>query len=88
MISDFIQKVFALCIEFDGSVTSWGRTPERNRLVGGHLASFHKNWLAIDVILDDMGDNNVRHFIEKAVRMGIRAIDEREKGHLHLQVEV
>lgn len=87
MILDFAQKVIALCFEFGGSITSWGRTQKRNKAVGGHIDSWHMNWLGIDMVLDDMGDVTVDKFTKKAKRMGIRVVDERKskEPHLHLQ---
>jgi len=84
-LEQFWSRVFNLCIKFNGSWTSGLRTRKRNRLKGGHELSRHQSGYAMDVVLDDMRDDNVHAFTEAAEMIDIRVVDERDKGHLHLQ---
>lgn len=64
------------------SVTSWGRTESRNKMVGGHLRSRHMDWMAVDVVPDDWDKH--AEIMEDAGRLGLKAINEGD--HIHLQV--
>ena len=46
---EFAERMMAYCAWSRGSVTSWGRSPERNATVGGHPHSYHQVWLGMDV---------------------------------------
>jgi hypothetical protein len=48
----FAEKVSIYCRAFSCSVTSWWRTVERNRAVGGVIRSAHLAGLAVDVVYD------------------------------------
>lgn len=50
---EFAEAVIAGCRMLKGSITSWGRTPARNRAVGGSPTSRHLEWLAVDVVYDE-----------------------------------
>jgi len=81
MISTFVETILILRIRWPFSVTSWGRTVQRNKDVGGVEDSHHIRWLGLDVVFDD-GKKNVT-FEKDCDRMGIRAIWEGD--HYHLQ---
>ena len=44
----FASAVRTYCALTGGSVTSWGRTPWHNHVVGGVAQSAHQYWLAAD----------------------------------------
>lgn len=77
----FEDKIRALCMAYGGSVTSWIRTPSRNKLVGGAVNSRHKLGLAMDVVLDDPLNNQL--FILAAQDMGLWTLDEGDHIHVH-----
>lgn len=78
----FIEKIILLRTRFLFSVTSWGRTPKRNKLVGGKENSKHLSLLAVDVVLDDPSFKDA--FIEAARSSDLKCIDEGD--HIHVQV--
>lgn len=78
---DFITICALVCAKHRGSVTSWGRTPKRNKEVGGHPKSTHMLWLGCDIIIDVMMKNT--ELEEDCDRLGLVAIY--EKTHYHLQ---
>jgi hypothetical protein len=84
-LEQFWGRVFNLCLKFQGSWTSGLRTKKRNARVGGKPNSRHQSGYAIDVVLDDMRDENVRAFTAAADMIEVRVVDERDKGHLHCQ---
>lgn len=62
------------------TVTSWWRSPQHNRAVGGHPESQHIFALAIDVA----GTRDQRRDIVTAARrVGLTAVD--EGSHVHVQ---
>lgn len=99
-LDDFLAAVVFLCRTFDGSVTSWIRTPKRNREKGGVPASRHQSGFAVDVVLDAMSgphnsaadldalDQAIDSFRAEATRMGLRVLEEkRGQGGWHLHVQ-
>lgn len=82
-IADFCLTMATLCRIHSASVTSWMRTPTRNKAVGGTEPSFHQHGLAMDVVLDDPTGN--RAFVEHAQAVGLQAIDERT--HIHVEAD-
>ena len=57
LVNRLVNHVQQACILFHGSVQSFGRTVEHNKAVGGSKTSWHLDWLAMDVKLDNT-DNN------------------------------
>jgi len=52
----FVELVYELGADYDGSVTSWGRTTTRNTKVKGHVSSYHlwrRGALAVDLVFDN-----------------------------------
>lgn len=84
-LEQFWSRVFNLCLKYGGSWTSGLRTKKRNDKVKGKPNSRHQTGYAIDVVLDDMGDDQVHAFQAAAELIDIKVIDERDKGHLHCQ---
>ena len=78
---DFITIVALVCGKHRSSVSSWGRTPKRNREVGGSPNSLHMLWIGCDIVLDVMMKN--AELEEDCGRFGLTAIY--EKDHYHLQ---
>lgn len=64
------------------SVTSWWRSPERNRRVGGSESSKHLVGAAVDLVLENQSDEARRRFLTEARR---RFWVQDEGGHIHLQ---
>jgi uncharacterized protein YcbK (DUF882 family) len=78
---EFLQRVLQLAVVVPFSVTSWLRSPARNRAVGGVPTSRHLDGAAVDVVLDRPEDREVlRRF---ANRLGLQVLDEGD--HLHLE---
>ena len=77
----FTEKVEALMGAFPASITSWYRSPKRNKRVGGSSTSMHMLGLAVDVVLDSRSD--VKEFIALAKRLRLWTLDEQD--HVHLQ---
>lgn len=80
-IFTFIHAVLCLGLRFDFSVTSWLRSKERNKAVGGSRDSNHMTAMAVDVVLD--GGEDTISFKLTANKLGLKALDEGD--HLHLQ---
>lgn len=63
------------------SVTSWGRTAQRNKAVGGVANSWHLDYMAVDVVLDDVSDlNRLRQYCA-ALSLEVIA----GEGHWHIE---
>ncbi len=77
----FEDKIRSLLLGYPGSVTSWIRSPSRNKLVGGAVNSKHLIGLAIDIVLDNPADNFA--FIQTAQSMGLWTLDEGDHVHVH-----
>ena len=82
-IYEFADRVRTLCARHSCSVSSWGRTERRNKLVGGSPNSQHLLWLAMDIVPDSWDD--VDEIMFDAARLGLIAVEERSKNHIHLQ---
>ena len=80
-VHEFVDVILTLNIEFNFSVTSWIRTHQRNREVGGNVESFHRCGLGLDCVLDL--PTSKEHFIKRARKLGLDAIDEGD--HVHLE---
>jgi len=80
-VLEFVNRVILLRIRWGFSVTSWGRTDQYNKEVGGINGSWHLYWLGLDVVLDKMVKNI--EFEKDADRLGVLALFEGD--HYHLQ---
>lgn len=77
----FAFKMIRWCDHWNASVTSWIRTTEHNKAVGGVTHSAHLAGVACDVVYDEMPA------LEDVIRYG-RTLDLRvirEGDHDHLQ---
>ena len=81
-ILNFYWKAFGVASRFAGvRLTSWYRTPERNRLEGGSPESQHLFGIAWDV---QVPLGSIASFVHLAENAGLSAV--REKRHVHLQL--
>lgn len=79
-IEKLIFGILHLRLKWAFSVTSWGRTFQRNKLIGGVPTSDHLLWDAIDVVLDDEARNE--QFEKDAAKCGIKTLWEGDHYHL------
>lgn len=77
---DFHTALMAYCYATGASVTSYGRTAQRNGAVGGVPNSKHRIWLAADVVYDLQLDEQVR--LEAAKQLGLKLVIEGDHDHL------
>lgn len=82
-MTEFLTHILCLCMQYDGSVTSWVRSKTRNTLIGGHANSFHLKGLAVDVVLDDRTKDQAFH--DDVERLGYKALI--ESTHIHCQIK-
>ena len=81
----FLAKLDKLIAEFDGlSCTSWGRSIQRNRDVGGAAQSGHVLWLAVDLICDE--PRHIFHVARRALELGFSGV-ELDLGNYHLHLD-
>ena len=66
-----------------GSVTSYIRSAERNRQVGGHPESLHMVGLAADIVYSPNPKPPITQAKRRALKLGMKLI--REGDHDHLQ---
>jgi len=76
----FASIILTLATRYQFSVTSWGRSVERNASTGGHVNSRHLSWEAVDVVLDK--DKDRESFISSAQRLSLKVVEEKECIHL------
>jgi len=79
-VLEFVEKAQIFCTQLNGSITSWYRTEEHNRKVGGAKRSAHLKWLAVDIIYDVPFKRVYRQ--EIANSLGLKIIDEGDHDHL------
>ncbi len=80
-ITVFISNVITLRTKYQFSVSSWGRTVQHNKDVGGEVGSDHLLWLGLDVLLEPMVKN--LDFEKDCSILGLIALF--EKDHYHLR---
>lgn len=81
----FCAGVRAVLLRWPGSVTSWWRTPARNRAVGStSQASQHLAGTAVDVIFDHQDEIQEDLLVATAREHGLEAIKEGDHWHLEL----
>lgn len=79
-VRDFAAGVVAYCLAFSGSVTSWCRSVERNREVGGVPRSAHLVGLAVDVVYDGASPGpEADHFLGAH---GLKRLPEGDHDHI------
>lgn len=78
----FVEDIVHLKTRFMFSVTSWFRTPKRNKNKGGHPQSLHMIGYAMDIVLDDKNDTT--EFMSMCRRLNLRPIEEHD--HIHVQI--
>jgi len=80
---EFLQLILTLKVRYKFSVTSWIRSPKRNRAKGGSSNSRHLLGLAVDVVLDNKSDKY--QFKKECTRLGLKWLDEGD--HIHVQTQ-
>jgi len=82
---DFAVSLIAYAGWSRGSVTSWGRSPERNALpsIRGHANSLHLSFLAADIGYHPNPTPPLSKARKRASQLGMRLL--RESDHDHLQ---
>ena len=80
-VMEFASKIHKISECVPLSVTSWHRSEERNRLVGGHPHSKHLVGLGMDVVLDNPED--IKYFIRRLDDMNLEYRNEGD--HIHIQ---
>lgn len=79
----FLQVAIILAQRYNCSVTSWFRTPARNKRVGGHPNSAHIGGFALDLVPDNPASKAA--LIDDAHEAGLDAVD--EGHHVHIEVD-
>lgn len=77
----FVMCILQLKDEFAISCTGWGRTPARNKAVGGLPESWHLDWLAVDIVRDRGVDK--AKLLARITAMGLQYED--ESDHIHIE---
>lgn len=80
-IDDFTIYIMMICTITRASVTSWIRTKKHNAEVGGKDTSLHLLGLAVDVVLDNIGDGPLLEGL--CSRYGLHFL--KETDHYHIQ---
>jgi hypothetical protein len=81
-----VMAVLPLCAMYGGSITSWYRTPTRNRMKGGVDNSKHLTGEAVDVAWDGPYpplDALKRH----CAAYGVQVVREPSHGHDHFEYD-
>ena len=79
--TEFGMRCMLVCLKWNASVTSWGRSEKRNIFVHGVAESYHLLFLGMDVILDDQKKDLA--FEKDCSKLGLTALYEQD--HYHLQ---
>ncbi len=83
--STFQWGMYYLNQRFAGmSVTSWGRSPDHNKAVGGRPDSQHVLWTAADVVWDPGTRPELSVLREEAAKAGLEV--DREADHDHIEI--
>ena len=78
---EFLGRVRTLLGQHPGSVTSWIRSPARNKAVGGAKNSKHLTGLAVDVVLDNPNEG----LAQICKTLHLRCLDEGD--HVHVETK-
>lgn len=79
----FSTLVWTLCTIYPASVTSWIRSPKRNKLVGGLPTSRHLLGMAADLVPDDHRD--LPKIADAARALGLDVVV--KKDHIHIEAD-
>lgn len=81
-VQEFALAVYRYCLAVHGSVTSWYRTPERNKAKGGVPGSKHLIGLGADIGFDPAPRLQPHERAALAVGFGLRLIVEGTHDHV------
>lgn len=83
LVSRLVSDVMEACVQFNGSITSFGRTIKHNAStdVDGMKTSWHLDFLAIDIILDN-SEKNEQEFSFSLIKKGYRIVKSKECYHI------
>ncbi len=83
--STFQWGLYYLRQQFPGmSVTSWGRSPDHNKAVGGKADSQHLFWTAVDVVWDPGTRPELPALQAEAAKADLEV--DREVDHDHIEI--
>jgi len=72
LVLNLLENVMEVCKDFGGSITSFGRSEIHNFAIKGGATSWHLDWLAMDVFLDDK--NSGPNFVQNLKQRGFRVL--------------
>ncbi len=83
-----LSDVMTVCDKYGGSIVSFGRSIQRNLSKGGSATSWHLDWLAGDIAVDDGKDKwiNIKQIEINLDRIGYRTTETAFEG-IHVQYD-
>jgi len=82
-LHQFCYAITALCTDHSASVTSWIRSPTRNKAKGGRTTSLHLTGMACDLVCDDPAQKPA--LVAAARLRHLDAVDEGD--HVHVEAD-
>lgn len=92
-LEEFCRAIYAVGKKYNGSITSWGRSPAHSLAVGGKANDPHTLWFGADMVYDsgpNRGDATHQqytaatpHSCPLCAEDGLKVLH--EKGHDHYQ---
>src|SRR5216684_3162651 len=89
-IGEFCESVAQVGKKYNGSITSWGRSPAHSKAVGGSPTDPHTQWVGADMIYDsgaNRGDTThpqyPPHSCPQCGELSLKVLH--EKAHDHYQ---
>lgn len=79
-LAAFAEAVRTYATLMGASATSWGRTTQHNKAVGGVMYSAHRFWMGTDLVYDEPKPLEERQ--TTAMRLGLKLIIENDHDHV------